>query len=108
MPWPGHRQTVLRASRFDGQQTRPCGSDQHLRRPKPRVMVTIGEKKQNRFGAATMLDFNIGLAVGNSKLTEEEWRMIMASDNGLAYLKGQWVEIDRERLSEALEHWKQV
>jgi len=78
------------------------------RRPKPRVMVTIGEKKQNRFGAATMLDFNIGLAVGDSKLTEEEWRMIMASDNGLAYLKGQWVEIDRERLSEALEHWRQV
>ena len=27
---------------------------------------------------------------------------------GLAYVKGQWVEVDREKLSKALEHWKQV
>ncbi len=78
------------------------------RRPKPRVMVTIGEKKHNRFCAATMLDFNIGLAIGDRRLSDEEWRMVMAADDGLVYLKGQWVEIDRERLSEALEHWRQV
>ncbi len=77
-------------------------------RPRPRVAVTIGEKKQNRFGADTMLDFKIGLALGDRELTEEEWRRIMKSADGLVYLKGQWVEIDRERLSEALAHWKGV
>ncbi|MEA1927735.1 MAG: DEAD/DEAH box helicase [Candidatus Auribacterota bacterium] len=78
------------------------------KRPRPRVMVKIGENKHNRFGAAAILDFNIGMAIGNQELSEEEWRRIMASDDGLVYLKGQWVEIDRERLSQALEHWKQV
>jgi len=78
------------------------------KRPRPRVAVTIGEKKQSRFGADAMLDFEVGLALGDQNLTEEEWRQIMASEDGLAYVKGQWIEVDREKLSEALEHWKQV
>jgi len=78
------------------------------KRPRPRVAVTIGEKKQSRFGADAMLDFKVGLALGDQSLTQEEWRQIMESEDGLAYVKGQWIEVDRQKLSEALEHWKQV
>ncbi len=78
------------------------------KRPRPRVTVTIGEKKQSRFGADSMLDFKIGVALGDQNLTEAEWRRIMASEDGLAYVKGQWIEVDRQKLAEALEHWKQV
>ena len=78
------------------------------KRPRPRVTVTIGEKRKGRFGADAMLDFKVELALGDGHLTEEEWRQIMASEDGLAYVKGQWIEIDREKLSEALEHWKRV
>jgi len=73
------------------------------KRPRPRVVVTIGEKRRSNFGADAMLDFKVTLALGDRDLTEEEWRQIMESEDGLAYVKGQW-----ERLSEALEHWKQV
>lgn len=78
------------------------------KRPRPRVAVTIGDKKQSRFTTEAMLDFKIGLALGDESLTEKEWRRIMESEDGLAYVKGQWIEVDREKLSEALEHWKQV
>ena len=78
------------------------------KRPRPRVAVTIGEKKQSRFNTHTMLDFKIELALGDQSLTEEELRRILEAGEGLVYLKGQWVEVDRERLSEALAHWKQV
>jgi len=78
------------------------------KRPRPRVVVTIGEKRRSNFGADAMLDFKVTLALGDRDLTEEEWRQIMESEDGLAYVKGQWIEVDRERLSEALEHWKQV
>ncbi|MFH1732474.1 MAG: DEAD/DEAH box helicase [Planctomycetota bacterium] len=78
------------------------------KRSGPRVSVTIGERKQSRFGADAMLDFKVGLALGDQSLTEEEWRRLMASDDGLVYVKGQWVEVDRKKLSEALEHWKRV
>jgi non-specific serine/threonine protein kinase len=78
------------------------------KRSRPRVAVTIGENRQSRFGVDTMLDFKVGVALGEQNLTEEEWRRIMASHDGLVYVKGQWIEVDREKLSEALSHWKQV
>ncbi|MFO7688912.1 MAG: DEAD/DEAH box helicase [Desulfobacterales bacterium] len=78
------------------------------KRPRARVSVTIGEKRQSRFGIDTMLDFKVGVALGDQVLTEDEWRRIMASQDGLAYVKGQWIEVDREKLSEALAHWRQV
>ncbi|MBU4316957.1 MAG: DEAD/DEAH box helicase [Proteobacteria bacterium] len=78
------------------------------KRPRPRVSVSIGEKSQSRFGMDAMLDFKVRLTLGDDSLTEKEWRDILASEDGLAYVKGQWVEVDREKLSEALSHWKQV
>jgi SNF2 family DNA or RNA helicase len=78
------------------------------RRPRPRVVVTMGEKKQSRLGADTMLDFQVELALGEERLTEAEWRQLMEAEEGLVNLKGSWVEIDREKLSEALAHWKRV
>lgn len=78
------------------------------KRQRPRVAVTIGENKQNRFGADAMLDFSVDIALGDQVLTQEEWRQIMASADGLAYVKGQWIEVDQEKLSAALLHWKQV
>jgi non-specific serine/threonine protein kinase len=35
------------------------------KRPRPRVAVTMGEKKQSRIGADTMLDFKVELALGS-------------------------------------------
>jgi SNF2 family DNA or RNA helicase len=78
------------------------------KRQRPRVTVTIGEKKQNHLKLDAMLDFQVKLALGDAHLTSEELRQIMSSKEGLVYLKGQWIEVDRERLSEALAHWKTV
>ncbi|MCD6305880.1 MAG: DEAD/DEAH box helicase [Deltaproteobacteria bacterium] len=78
------------------------------KRPRPRVAVTIGEKRQGRLGIDAMLDFKVDLALGDQRLGEREWRQLMASEDGLAYVKGQWVEVDREKLSQALEHWQRV
>ncbi len=78
------------------------------KRPRPRVSVTIGEKRQSRFGIDTMLDFKVGVVLGGQKLTEKELREIMAAQDGLVHVKGQWIEVDRNKLSEALAHWKRV
>jgi hypothetical protein len=78
------------------------------KRPRPRVGVTIGDAKQKKFDAKAMLDFKVQLALGGQELTEAEWRGLMAADDGLVLLRGQWVEVDRQKLQEALDHWKQV
>lgn len=78
------------------------------KRPRPRVGVTIGQKRKGSFGADEMLDFRVERALGDQTLTEEEWESLMAAEDGLVFLRGQWVEVDREKLQEALDHWKQV
>lgn len=78
------------------------------KRPRPRVTVTIGEKKQNQLSLNAMLDFRIEIALGDTKLAPDELKQIMQAEDGLVYLKGQWVEVDKYRLSEALEHWRKI
>ncbi|MCB9874402.1 MAG: DEAD/DEAH box helicase [Planctomycetaceae bacterium] len=78
------------------------------KRPRPRVSVKIGDNQQKRFDADGMLDFKVQVALGDQELTPGEWRELMEADDGLVLLRGQWVEVDREHLKEALDHWKQV
>jgi non-specific serine/threonine protein kinase len=78
------------------------------KRARPRVAVTIGDQKKNRLDTSAMLDFQVRLALGDQEVSYDEWQELMAAEDGLVLLKGQWVEVDRERLNEALEHWKQV
>ncbi len=78
------------------------------KRPRPRVGVTIGERQTGKFGAQGMLDFQIEKALGDQRLTDAEWQSLLAADDGLVLLRGQWVEVDRQKLQEALDHWKQL
>src|SRR5271157_3766649 len=70
------------------------------KRPRPRVGVTIGDAKQKAFDARGMLDFKVYLALGDQELSEAEWQELMAADDGLVMLRGQWVEVDRQKLRE--------
>src|SRR3989454_780051 len=55
-----------------------------------------------------LLDFSVAVALGDEKLTAAEVRQLLASSEGLVRLRGQWVELDRERLREVLAHWETV
>ena len=78
------------------------------KKPRPTVSVTIGEKKKSRLGAGAMLDFNVAFMLGDEELTENELRELLDGDEGLVWVKGQWVEVDRQKLQEAVEHWEKI
>lgn len=78
------------------------------RRPRPQVSVTIGSSQQPRIGVSAMLDFNVQMTLGDDQLSEEELRELLSSGQNLVSLRGQWVEVDRAKLQEALDHWKKV
>ena len=77
-------------------------------RTRPQVNVTIGSVKQNKLGADALLDFKLGIVLGDETLSERELQTLLAAQDGLVFIKGQWIEIDREKLAEALAHWKKV
>ena len=68
----------------------------------PRVSVRIGAGEPPRIGAEALLDFDVRLALGDETVTPEELRALLASSEGLALIKGKWIEVDRERLTETL------
>ena len=78
------------------------------KRRRPRVAVSIGSRRTSGLAAGGLLDFEVSLALGDEKLTEQEWQALKDADEGLAMLRGQWVEVDHAKLEEALEHWRAV
>ncbi len=82
--------------------------DWWAKRPRPRVGVTIGSRANGLLGKAALLNFDLAVALGDEKMTEKELKEILASGAGLFFLRGTWVEVDAQRLSEALAHWKKV
>ena len=78
------------------------------RPPRPQVQVRIGAKGPSAVGLDSLLDFQVGLALDGESLSEEERRQLLASTDGLALLRGKWVEVDRQQLQQALDHWKRL
>ena len=75
------------------------------RRPRPQVSVTIGAGPPSRLDVGAMLDFDVRVALGDATLSPAELDALLDGEDGLVLLKGQWVEVDRERLRQAVEHW---
>ncbi len=78
------------------------------KRSRPRIGITIGEHKNKNFSADSLLDFKLDVALGDTRLSKTELKKLLAAENGLMFIKGQWVEVDQEKLTAALAHWKTV
>ena len=78
------------------------------RPPRPVVSVKIGEQSKGRLGLDALLDFSVQTLLDGEPLDESELQQILGSSGGLILLRGKWVEVDRDKLGEALKHWKQV
>jgi hypothetical protein len=75
------------------------------RPPRPQVSVKIGNAAAG-LGVDAMLDFSVQMTLDGQPLSVDELAAILDGHSGLVSLRGQWVEIDTEKLRQALEHWK--
>lgn len=78
------------------------------KRTKPKVQVTIGNAPSSLFSAKILLQFNVSIALDGETLSSEELAAIYEAPDGLIFLRGQYVEIDKEKLAAALAHWEAV
>ncbi|MCX5684734.1 MAG: DEAD/DEAH box helicase [Planctomycetota bacterium] len=78
------------------------------RAPRVQVSVSIGGRPKTALNAAALLDFHVSMVLDGETLSESEWRDLLGGDDGLVFLKGRWVEVDRRKLADALEHFKRV
>ncbi|MDD2732852.1 MAG: DEAD/DEAH box helicase [Desulfuromonadaceae bacterium] len=78
------------------------------KRPRPRVQVVVGNSAGESLSARALLDFRVQLTLEGADLTSEEIAALTTTGKGLALLRGQWVEVDGDKLREALEQWRRV
>jgi non-specific serine/threonine protein kinase len=107
--------TIRRAYRFlmDIPVLEECGLTCRIpnwwaKRPKARVDVVIGANKKPVVGLSSLLDWDVQLAVGDLNLSHLEIAELLSGDpdDRLVLFKGQWLEVDRAKLQEALAHWQ--
>jgi superfamily II DNA or RNA helicase len=78
------------------------------RPPRPRVTAQIGGKPPSEMGQDALLDFRMEVTLDGERLTAAEIAELLAKSDGLALIRGRWVEVDRERLERMMEHFQKA
>ena len=78
------------------------------RPPRPQAKATVGGKPPSDLGHNALLDFQMEVTLDGESLTPREIAELLASSDGLALVRGRWVEVDRERLSRMMDHFREV
>jgi hypothetical protein len=80
-----------------------------MNRPeRPRVTASIGAKAPSKLGMDALLDFRMEVTLDGEALSKSEIRKLLAQTEGMAFIRGKWVEIDHDRLTRTLEQFEAV
>jgi len=76
---------------------------------RPLVGVILNTRKETSLGAKALLDVDVCMMIGDQQYSVAETVSLLEQGaDGLVFFKGQWVELDREKLRQALEHWQRI
>jgi hypothetical protein len=78
------------------------------RPPRPRVTGMVGAAPPSALGHNALLDFRMQVTLDGEELSAAEIKELLARTDGLALVRGRWVEIDREQLSSMIERFREV
>jgi non-specific serine/threonine protein kinase len=75
------------------------------RPPHPKVSAKVGSVAPSLLGQDALLDFRMEVTLDGESLTAAEIRKLLAGTEGLALVRGRWVEVDREQLSRMIDRF---
>ena len=75
---------------------------------RPVVEAVVGASEPSRVGTEQLLDFAIEVVLDGEALTPAEIEQLLTAADGLALLRGKWIEIDRDRLAAALDRYGEI
>jgi SNF2 family DNA or RNA helicase len=85
---------------------------QGRRRVKIRLRSSAGKKAGSAapgtgaLSLENLVQYRYQLAIGDELVSEEEWRRLVEAKTPLVRFRGQWVELDRDRMQEMLAFWR--
>jgi hypothetical protein len=78
------------------------------RPPRPRVTGTVGGKPPSGIGGDALLDFHMEVTLDGETLTAAEIRELLARSDGLALVRGRWIELDPKHLKQAIDRFREA
>ncbi len=78
------------------------------RPPRPRVTGKVGGKPPSGLGQEALLDFQMEVTLDGETLTAAEIKELLAQSDGLALVRGRWVELNREELGRMIERFQSI
>lgn len=75
---------------------------------RPKVSATIGAKNPSLLGMDALLDFSMDVTLDGKRLTADEVAALLAGKEGLQWIRGQWVEVDRDRLAHLIARFQDI
>ncbi|HWE07303.1 MAG TPA: DEAD/DEAH box helicase [Rhizomicrobium sp.] len=80
-----------------------------MNRPaRPTMRATVGGNAPSQLGMNALLDFRMELTLDGETLAPEEIELLLAQSDGLAFIRGKWVEVDSARLARTIEQFEAV
>jgi len=75
---------------------------------RPKVSALVGAHAPPKVGMDALLDFRMDVTLDGEKLSAAEIKRLLAHTDGLALIRGKWVEIDHERLRRTLDKFEAI
>ncbi|HEX6479710.1 MAG TPA: DEAD/DEAH box helicase [Ktedonobacteraceae bacterium] len=72
-----------------------------LRSPKGTTAASSGY-----FSLNNIIAYEYQLSIGGEVVTEEEWQQLVNAKTSLVQFRGQWMELDREKMQQLLQFWQ--
>ena len=80
-----------------------------MNRPaRPQVRATVGGRTPSQLGLDAVLDFRMDVTLDGETLSAAEIKTLLGQTEGLAFIRGKWVEVDRERLGRTLGRFEAI
>ena len=82
------------------------------RRAKIRLKASSGGKSATKsrskgyFSLDSLVEYQYQLAIGDQEVTTKEWQQLVNAKAPLVHFRGQWMELDRDKMQEFLEFWQ--
>ena len=75
---------------------------------RPQVKATVGTRSPSMMGLDAMLGFDFGVSLDGETLSAAEVKRLLKETDGLALVRGKWVEIDSAKLARTLEQFEAI
>lgn len=72
------------------------------------INITSGEREPSFLGMDSLLDFHVQICVDGEVLSQSQLQQLASMEEGLAFIKGKWVEIKQGELDKILTVYEQV